>query len=202
MRDSSPSWFGLFKNSYIENYILLVLKSYQCIPDESRGITKKEEDRRTELVEIMRNKKGEFNICFPIAYESGENTKRMDICCYLDNMNEDSYICFECKRFIKSKITKSYFDSEYYEQGIKRFENNQYSRHMNEAGMIAFLETGDMDKLKRLMEKELPNRSFNGSMEDCALQYCFRYVYKTLHDRVENEHKLSLYHILLDLTKK
>lgn len=84
MKNSIPSWFGLFKSSYIENYILLVIESYQSISAESRSITKKEEDRRTELVEIMRCKKNEYNICFPIAYESGEKTKRMDICCYID----------------------------------------------------------------------------------------------------------------------
>lgn len=199
MGDSIPFWFGLFKESYIENYILLVLKSYQSIPTESRNITKKEEDRRTELVDIMRCKKKEFNICFPISYESGEGKRRMDICCYLDNLNEDAYICFECKRFLKSNITKSNFDSEYYKQGIKRFEDNLYSRHMNEAGMIAFLETGDMEKLKGLMEKELPKKSLNCLAEDSSLQYCFQNVYKTLHNRKENS-KLTLYHILLDLT--
>lgn len=72
MKNSIPSWFGLFKSSYIKNYILLVIESYQSISAESRSITKKEEDRRTELVEIMRCKKNEYNICFPIVYESGE----------------------------------------------------------------------------------------------------------------------------------
>ena len=201
MKNSIPSWFGLFKSSYIENYILLVIESYQSISAESRSITKKEEDRRTEQVEIMRCKKNEYNICFPIAYESGEKTKRMDICCYIDNMNEDSYICFECKRFIKSNITKSNFEKEYYGEGIKRFENNEYSRHMNEAGMIAFLETGDMGKLKGLFEKELPEKSINKVIEDCSLQFCFQYVFRSVHNRVENGHELSLHHILLDLTK-
>ena len=62
MKNSIPSWFGLFKSSYIKNYILLVIESYQSISAESRSITKKEEDRRTELVEIMRCKKN-FLLC-------------------------------------------------------------------------------------------------------------------------------------------
>lgn len=41
MKNSIPSWFGLFKGSYIENYILLVIESYQSISAESRSITKK-----------------------------------------------------------------------------------------------------------------------------------------------------------------
>lgn len=201
MENNVPVWFGLFRKSYIENYILLVLKSYQSISNESRNIIKKEEDRRTELVEIMRRKKRDFNICFPIVYESGEKGRRMDICCYMDNMNEDYYICFECKRFIKSDITKSKFQSEYYGQGIKRFEDNLYSSKMSEAGMIAFLESGNMEKLKKLIEKELPEKSLNLLMEDCSVQYYFNYIYRTLHSR-NNKHKLTLYHILLDLTAK
>lgn len=202
MGDNIPSWFLSFKNSYIENYILLVIKSYQSIPPESRKETKKEEERRTELVEIMRDKKRKFNIHFPITYESGEMTKRMDICCYLDNMNEDSYICFECKRFIESNITKSNFESEYYGEGIKRFENNEYSRHMDEAGMIAFLETGDMEKLKKLVESELPRKSLNQLLEDCSSQYCFQYIFRSEHNRINNGNKISLHHILLDLTDR
>ena len=89
----------------------------------------------------------------------------------------------------------------YYGEGIKRFENNEYSRHMNEAGMIAFLETGDMGKLKGLFEKELPEKSINKVIEDCSLQFCFQYVFRSVHNRVENGHELSLHHILLDLTK-
>ena len=67
--------------------------------------------------------------------------------------------------------------------------------------MIAFLETGDMDKLKGLFEKELPEKSINKVIEDCSLQFCFQYVFRSVHNRVENGHELSLHHILLDLTK-
>jgi hypothetical protein len=202
METKVPSWFELFRKNYIENYIRLVIKSYQGISDESRVFIKKEEDRRTELVEIMRRKKGEFNINFPITYESGEKTKRMDICCYLDNLKEDLYICFECKRFLRSKITKSYFETEYYGQGIKRFEENEYSQCMPQAGMIAFLESGDMKKLKKLMDQVLPEKALNKKLDDCSLQYYFCYVYKTIHKRGKVGNSLSLHHILLDLTAK
>ena len=107
-----PSWTDTFRVNYIENYILLVIKAYQSIGNGSHILIKKEEERRTELVEAMRNKKGEFNITFPIGYEVGEKTKRMDICCYLDGLKENNYICFECKRFLKTTITKSHFNKE------------------------------------------------------------------------------------------
>lgn len=195
-----PSWTDIFRINYIENYIRLVIKAYQSIGNESHITIKKEEDRRTELVEVMRNEKEEFNITFPIGYEVGEKTKRMDICCYLDGLTENNYICFECKRFLKTTITKSHFDKEYYGEGINRFENNEYSSCMPEAGMISFLETGKIDKLKNLMEMKLPEKSMDKKYEDCSLRYSFCYVYRTVHRRIGNPHILSIYHILLDFT--
>lgn len=200
METKDPSWFELFRRNYIENYIRLVIKSYQNIPIESKGVTKKEEARRTELVEIMRSKKAEFNINFPIVYESGVETKRMDICCYLDNLKEDLYICFECKRFLKRNINNSNFEKEYYGEGIRRFEDGEYSQCMPQAGMIAFLESGELEKLNKLMLQKLPEKALTMQFEDCSLQYQFCYVYKTVHKREMVGSSLSLHHIILDLT--
>ncbi len=200
MNKVTPTWFGLFHRNYIENYICLVIRAYQSIPAESHISIKKEEDRRTELVEAMQEYKSEFYINYPIAYEVGEKTKRMDICCYLNGLSERYYICFECKRFKNSTITKSHFNNEYYKEGIRRFEKGQYSSNMLQAGMISFLETGSMDKLKNLMCQELPYKAADKNMEDCSLIYSFRYVYRTMHKRDKGMSNLSIYHILLDFT--
>lgn len=200
MNKSFPSWTKLFRAGYIENYIHLVVKAYKDIGTGSRTMVKKEEERRTELVEYMRNRKAEFHITAHIGYEVGEKTKRMDICCYLEGLREDYYICFECKRFLKNTITKTQFENQYYGEGIRRFEDNEYSRCMPEAGMISFLETGKMDKLKNLMEVKLPEKAIDKKAVNCSLKYSFCYVYQTMHKRKNNAHILSLYHILLDLT--
>ncbi len=200
MNKVAPTWFGIFQRNYIKNYICLVIRAYQSIPAESHILIKKEEDRRTELVEAMRKYKSEFYINSPIAYEVGEKTKRMDICCYLDGLSERYYICFECKRFQKSTVTKSYFNNEYHKEGIRRFEKGQYSSNMLQAGMISFLETGSMDKLKNLMCQELPYKSVDKNVEDCSLIYSFCYVYRTMHKRDKDMSDLFIYHILLDFT--
>lgn len=200
MNKSFPSWTQLFQTGYIENYICLVIKAYQDVGTESRTAIKKEEERRTELVEYMRNRKAEFYITAPIGYEVGERTKRMDICCYLEGLREDYYICFECKRFLKNTTTKSQFEDEYYGEGIKRFENNEYSSRMPEAGMISFLETGNLDKLKKLMEIKLPEKAVDRKAINCSLKYSFCYVYRTIHKRKNSQRMISLYHILLDFT--
>lgn len=155
-----PSWTDTFRVNYIENYILLVIKAYQSIGNGSHILIKKEEERRTELVEAMRKKKGEFNITFPIGYEVGEKTKRMDICCYLDGLKENNYICFECKRFLKTTITKSHFNKEYYGEGISRFENNEYSSCMPEAGMISFFGDRQYGQAKKAYGNEIARKSY------------------------------------------
>jgi len=121
MNKSFPSWTKLFQAGYIENYIHLVVRAYQDVGAGSRTMVKKEEERRTELVEYMRNRKAEFRIIAPIGYEVGEKTKRMDICCYLEGLREDYYICFECKRFLKSTITKTQFENQYYGEAKKSY---------------------------------------------------------------------------------
>ena len=183
MNKSFPSWTQLFQTGYIENYICLVIKAYQDVGAESRTEVKKE-----------------FYITAPIGYEVGERTKRMDICCYLEGLREDYYICFECKRFLKNTTTKSQFEDEYYGEGIKRFENNEYSSRMPEAGMISFLETGNLDKLKKLMEIKLPEKAVDRKAVNCSLKYSFCYVYRTIHKRKNSQRMISLYHILLDFT--
>ena len=44
-------------------------------------------------------------------------------------------------------------------------------------------------------------KNINKVIKDCSLQFCFQYVFRSVHNRVENGHELSLHHILLDLTK-
>ena len=200
MNKTPPTWFSLFRNNYIKNYIFLVIAAYHNIPDASHKVVKVEEDRRTELVQEMRYLRNKFHINFPIAYEAGEGRKRMDICCYLDGLSEDYYICFECKRFLRKSITNSNFDCEYYNEGIRRFEQGQYSPKMLQAGMLSFLETGAMDKLEELMQRKLPQTAANKCVENLSLTYSFPYVYKTLHRRDSGLGDIYLYHILLDFT--
>ncbi len=200
MNNTSPSWFCSFRSNYIKNYIFLVIKAYNNISDASRKVVKIEEDRRTELVEAMRHLKGEFHIDFPITYETGEKRKRMDICCYLDGLSEDYYICFECKRFLQHSITCSNFNREYYCEGIRRFERGQYSSKMSRAGMLSFLESGTMKQLETLMKSKLPQTAADSRIEDLSLKYSFSYVYKTLHERGNGLGDIYLYHILLDFT--
>lgn len=87
-------------------------------------------------------------------------------------------------------------------EGIRRFEDGDYSQCMPQAGMIAFLESGELEKLRKMMLNRLPEKSLRKQNEDCSLQYNFPYVYRTIHKRGQAGSSLSLHHILLDLTVK
>lgn len=200
MMKKNPSWFELFHRNYIENYLWLMIRAYREIPAASRHTVKKENDRRTELVEKMRCYKEEYHIDGHIAYESGDGSKRTDICCYLVGLRETCYICFECKRFLQRDITPSHFHAEYYNEGIKRFEEEDYSREMPQAGMVAFLETGDAEKLKRLMQEKLQEYSLRGGYHDLSVQYRFMPVFATNHQRGGSGRSIWLYHMVLDFT--
>jgi hypothetical protein len=204
-------WKKAFKLNFEKQYINLILYSYNAIMEtrchqniKNKRSTIWENDRRNMLVDQMRKNKSKFGITFNIATESGVynpdfiDIGRIDICCYLNEL-DDQYIAFECKRFIRDDIVPSYIRSEYYEHGIKRFEDNIYTCKINVGGMIAFLESGDYQKLKNLMETELPNYTQGKVVNDCSSEYQYNYVLMTEHMRKGNE-RTQIYHILMDFT--
>lgn len=194
-------WQRDFSRSFIDKYISLLIDAYKSIDASSRKEVLLEEQRRKELVEKMRELKSNYQIMFPISYEVGEGTKRMDIVCYLDYLSEEYYICFECKRFIQKGIIASYFKNEYYGEGIKRYEDAKYSSKMNCTGMAAFLESGSYEKLMCLFQDQLPLFSVNQPVEEnrsfSGQDYC---VFRSLHHRVNELEDIEISHVLLNLT--
>lgn len=203
--NKSFSWKSAFKAGFEEKYVNLVIDSYKEILVKNAGIKKVWEDtRRNMLCSQMRNIKGKYGITFNIVTESGvwdedfKDKGRIDICCYLSEL-EDQYIAFECKRFLKNDLAPNYISREYYGEGIKRFEDNVYSKNIDFGGMIAFLEEGDYCKLNKVMNNELPQYSIGSWLEDVSTYYNHNYVYKTVHVRKENN-DIKLVHILLDFS--
>lgn len=70
---------------------------------------------------------------------------------------------------------------------------------MSFAGMIAFAESGDYEKMNRLFIKELPGYANDNNMTDVCEEYEHNFVYETLHSR-NNNSNIRLTHILMDFT--
>lgn len=197
------SWKSAFKAGFEEKYVNLVIDSYKETLVKYAGIKKVwENTRRNILCSQMRSNKGKYGITFNIVAESevwDENFKdkgRIDICCYLSELDEQ-YMAFECKRFLKNDSVPNYISREYYGEGIKRFEDNIYSKNIDLGGMIAFLEEGDYCKLNKVMVAELPRYSADNNIENVSAFYKHDYVYKTIHIR-KDKNIIKLVHILLD----
>lgn len=205
------SWKKAFKTNFENKYINLILYSYgemlktplhKELKDKKE--TPWENTRRNMLCEQMRRNKFDFGITFNISTESGvydndfRDAGRMDICCYLNEL-DNQYIAFECKRFLKKEVIPSYIKTEYYGQGIKRFEDNVYSENVNIGGMIAFLEEGDYKKLHKSLEVELRQYSLGSVVEDISSEYVYNYIFKSEHLRTGNKN-IMLFHILMDFS--
>ena len=203
-RKISSLWKQAFRSGFEERYIELAINSYKEILNKKIGKNPWENTRRNMLCSQMQKDKFKYGITFNIAPERGvwdENFKdkgRIDICCYLNQL-DDWYIAFECKRFLKTSLVPSYIKDQYYAKGIKRFEDNIYSKNINIGGMIAFLEEGDFTKLNKTMNKELTRYSINNQLEELSDKYKHSYVYKTAHLR-KNNGNIKLVHILMNFS--
>lgn len=203
--EEPPIWIKSVKNGLITNYVKLIVCCYNEIRDHKFTDVPIENTRRNLLLDSMCKHKNEFGITFNIASENGtydkttfKDTGRIDICCYISEL-QDKYIAFECKRFIKSNMIPSHFESEYFGEGIKRFIENIYSENMNIAGMISFAETGDFGKLEKLLLSSLPLISLNKSFKDISKLYNHDKIFETKHQRL-NGNVLTLTHVLMDFT--
>lgn len=204
-RRISSLWKQAFKNGFEEKYIELTINSYKKILNKNIGENPWENTRRNMLCSQMQKDKLKYGITFNIASESGvwddgtyKDKGRIDICCYLSEL-DDQYIAFECKRFLKKDLVPSFIKGEYYENGIKRFEDNIYSKNINIGGMIAFLEEGDYTKLKDAMYNELSKYSKDNALEELSDKYKYKYIYMTSHLRKDSSN-IKLIHILMDFS--
>ena len=189
----------------MDRYIELVTFSYTKIKGFPFPEIPIENTRRNLLHNEIEKHQTAFGINYRIVSESGVYNKvtfkdigRTDIRCYLSELG-DNYITFECKRFVKNNIKKSYFYSEYIEEGIDRFRQNKYCESTNVGGMIAFIESGDFEKANRLFMQCLQDVSLDNIAEDQSIKYNHNYIFFTKNKRLDNV-LIELTHVIMDFT--
>jgi hypothetical protein len=117
-----------------------------------------------------------------------------------DLTHEDYYFSFECKRLKNLGKNRLYI-----QQGIKRYVENSYARAMPFAGMIGFVEAGDITAIKNDINCRLGGWDEKGELTTMELlrffkiEEDFEYSYSSKHERVKNT-CIRLYHIFLDYT--
>jgi hypothetical protein len=199
-----------FKTAYISKAIKLIIESYaQIVNDHALiGECPKEPTRRNCLIHYMNRNNENSKIFLSINAESEtydeetfESLGRIDIKLAI-SYNCDYYYSFECKRFLKSTLGSAKIKKDYIDDGVQRYIDLKYSPKMNEAGMIAFVETGNINKAAVRIKEVIQSISQKGtSTEDLSDKYLHKHVYLSTHKRV-NDTNINISHVILDFTSK
>ncbi|RUL89460.1 hypothetical protein [Tautonia sociabilis] len=150
----SSAWDDFIAQGGVGTVIGLVLESWALIappaPDEL------EEDTSIRLYAAMVRKRDRQAHRFLIRYEDVEidvdlakETGRKDIV-FFPGHDGDLYFCLEAKRLnarVKG-VMKSLAD-EYVKEGMQRFVDGKYGRHVHHGGMLGYVLDGDVPRAMR-----------------------------------------------------
>lgn len=111
---------------------------------------------------------------------------------------EDYYFSFECKRLKELGKNQLYIN-----EGIRRYVENAYARAMPFAGMIGFIEKGNVERIKDDINLRLSKLHGSGELTTIEslcffkVEEDFKFSYTSKHDRVRNS-PITLHHLFLD----
>lgn len=116
---------------------------------------------------------------------------------YDNEVNQEEYLIFECKRLKKNKKNKLYLD-----EGLMRFIKGEYAKNLGFAGMIGFVEE---HKGLNLITKDLQERikALSYTQKDLAI-----YTENNIPNCYHSQHKkdfepyqvIDVFHLLFDYT--
>lgn len=143
-------WDDLFQNDLIPVVLDHVVATWNRLPDpKPRDL---EKDITLNLYCALKKDKDRSRHPFLIRYEDVEvdtelvkETGRKDIVFFPTAFDEDIYFCLEAKRLnvIVNGVRKSLAD-EYVKEGMQRFVDGKYARHVHHGGMLGYVLDGDV----------------------------------------------------------
>jgi hypothetical protein len=161
---------------------------------------------RNDLVKHLEINKKQLKIavafrkeCSVIDKDAKKTKGRIDISVIHDlSLTSDYDITFECKRLKNNDKNQKYVDD-----GLMDFINGKYAEKMPFAGMIGFVEEGNISVICADIKSRIEN---NGTNIICKfikekIVEDFDYSYKSNHKRINNLENISLYHLIFDYTE-
>ena len=145
-------WDDLFEQDLIPAVLALVKAAWDQL--EKPGQDAREDDISKRLYVALVNGKDRNTHAFLIRYQDVEvdddlskETGRKDIVFFPSLFDEPIYFCLEAKRLnaLVSGQRKSLAD-EYVKEGMQRFVDGKYSRHVRHGGMLGYVLDGDIDR--------------------------------------------------------
>lgn len=210
---SFTKYHGIFIKQFYDVLRLLIYAYNKIIINEIYKKGEYNEDiLRNFLVYYARNYQSLFNLNHlaihpEIAADYDTNFKTIGMCdikiynllpiALGEPINYDLYYTIECKRLDdSSKLIR-----EYVNEGVARFTiQKKYSKNFDIAGMIGFIEAGNITHVIKKINLKLNNHDKIISIETLhkvSISQGFEHSYKSEHQR-EKTSKIVLNHLLLD----
>lgn len=131
----------------------------------------------------------------------GKNRKRVDIVCTLAGRKPQQRIRFEAKRLKDKKFPVGrYIGSE----GLMEFITGNYAPEDDTCGMLGYIQSDDCEYWAKQIPDALGKSKEVSITEDGLWQKAcvenINHCYKTRHNRMTNNRKFLVYHLLLDFT--
>lgn len=145
-------WDDLFEQDLIPAVLTLVIAAWDQIEKPVQDA--REDDISKRLYLALVNGKDRNTHAFLIRYQDVEvdvdlskESGRKDIVFFPSLFDEPIYFCLEAKRLnaLVSGQRKSLAD-EYVKEGMQRFVEKKYSRHVRHGGMLGYVLDGDIDR--------------------------------------------------------
>ncbi|WP_165235547.1 hypothetical protein [Aquisphaera insulae] len=162
----TSEWRGFIEGGGVSSVLALTLDAWQHIPPPAPD--EREEAVSIRLYAAMVKKQDRQRHRFLIRYEDVEvdvdlakETGRKDIV-FFPSHDGSYYYCLEAKRLNAriNGVMKSLAD-KYVKEGMQRFVDGKYSRHVQHGGMLGYVLDGDVE---RAMKNVLKNIQDNDSL--------------------------------------
>jgi hypothetical protein len=145
-------WDDLFEQDLLPAVLTLVFATWHQIEKPAQDA--REDDISKRLYLALVNGKDRNTHAFLIRYQDVEvdddvskESGRKDIVFFPSLFDEPIYFCLEAKRLnaLVSGQRRSLAD-EYVKEGMQRFVDRKYSRHVRHGGMLGYVLDGDVDR--------------------------------------------------------
>lgn len=190
------------KDVYENLYLKAIVDSYRRI-DKTPGLENEIRDRfifDLERENLLTKNLIQNNI-LQLDFErqhfvSKLEKRRSDIVFFLSGF--DRFI-IECKRLFK-EVSKN---SEYINEGLKRFVELKYSDKANFAGMMGFVVAGNILSITNDLSAKVKDYFFALTQSNLSTKTCvdWEYSFQSKHNRMNNT-QIHIYHLFFEFLEK
>ncbi|MFC2155136.1 hypothetical protein ACFLRB_01420 [Acidobacteriota bacterium] len=199
------SWGSDILLLYLKDAIRVLNEAYRVIQVKKKKepYTKPASKKKWDLENILTEDLLEIAVDIPrkLDYlwdpESKDPKKknRIDITIiYSLQLGFEKRLGIECKRLKND----SDLCREYYKEGIKRFITGYYSEAMPLAGMIGYIQEGNIFKIISAINKYLDQHTTIQLLAEEKIDEILEHTYSSIHNKNKALGRIKLYHMMLD----